>query len=241
MSPLPCRFASLMLIGMSAPIPSLVNSKRRWLQFSLRTALVVVTAICVALSTWLVPAERQRQAVAALRAVGASVSYSHDLRNGEAAMTPLQRWLPTDYLAKAEILTLRSPETTDAPLTGLSWLSGLKHLDLVGTPIGHTGVARLASLTSLQKLVLARTNVTDADLAQLGRLTNLQVLNLADTPVTGAGLVKLKGLVELRELDLGGSQITDDALANLSAFVNLQVLFMAAAKSPTKGWPIYAG
>jgi hypothetical protein len=56
---LPAPGARLMLIGMA-------NSKRRWMQFSLRTGFIIVTMLCVALSMWVVAAERQRRAVAAI-------------------------------------------------------------------------------------------------------------------------------------------------------------------------------
>jgi hypothetical protein len=49
---------------MASP-PTKPKSKRRWAQVSLRTVLVLVTLLCVALSLWVVPAERQRRAVAA--------------------------------------------------------------------------------------------------------------------------------------------------------------------------------
>ena len=50
-------------------------SRRRWLQFSIRTLLVLVTLLCVALSLWIVPAERQRRAVEAIEKLGGIVFY----------------------------------------------------------------------------------------------------------------------------------------------------------------------
>lgn len=73
--------------------------KRRWLQFSIRTVLVLVTLLCVALSLWVVPAERQRRAVAAIEALDGTVYFG----DKQAASEPftvgfLRRWPPAVLL-----------------------------------------------------------------------------------------------------------------------------------------------
>ena len=55
-----------MLTGMNQSTQT--KPKRRWLQFSIRTVLLLVTLLCVGLSLWVAPAERQRRAVAAIDA-----------------------------------------------------------------------------------------------------------------------------------------------------------------------------
>src|SRR5262245_17910828 len=51
---------------------------RRWLRFSLRTLLLALTLACVALGWWVHKAERQRRAVAAIRAAGGYVEYDYE-------------------------------------------------------------------------------------------------------------------------------------------------------------------
>ena len=53
---MPATIAGLMLTGMASLLTRL-KAKRRWMQLSLRTVLVLVTLLCVALSVWVVPAE----------------------------------------------------------------------------------------------------------------------------------------------------------------------------------------
>ena len=59
---------------MSNPLPK-TNPKRRWLQFSIRTVLLLVTLLCVGLSLWIAPAERQRRAVTAIETLGGAVVF----------------------------------------------------------------------------------------------------------------------------------------------------------------------
>src|SRR5215469_3129191 len=91
-----------------------VKPKRRWMQVSLRTVLVLVTLLCVALSVWVVPAERQRRAVKAIEALGGTVSYE-DIHSYYASTQPtaesflisfLRRWLPPDYLDEVKFVNL---------------------------------------------------------------------------------------------------------------------------------------
>ena len=63
---MPAALARLMLKGMASLLAKL-KPKRRWMQVSLRTVHALVTLLCVALSMWIVPAERQRRAVAAIQ------------------------------------------------------------------------------------------------------------------------------------------------------------------------------
>jgi hypothetical protein len=79
---------------------SLTKLKPKWrcLQFSLRTVLMLVTLLCLALSMWGVPAERQRRAVAAIEAVGGTVRYADRPATGETFLEAfLRRWLPPAY------------------------------------------------------------------------------------------------------------------------------------------------
>lgn len=84
-----------------------LKPKWRWLQFSMRTVLVVVGVLCVALSLWVVPAERQRRAVAAIEAPDGSVFYVDNQAASESFLTTyLRRWLPQDYLDEVDCVFL---------------------------------------------------------------------------------------------------------------------------------------
>ncbi|MGH7134315.1 MAG: hypothetical protein ACREHD_01160, partial [Pirellulales bacterium] len=100
-----------------------LRPKRRWVQFSLRTGILLVTLLCVALSLWVVPAERQRRAVAAIEGLGGQFEYVENEAPRETFLvTFLRRWLPPDYFNEVELVALDDSQVTDA---GLAHLQGL--------------------------------------------------------------------------------------------------------------------
>ena len=85
---------------MSNTLPE-TKPKLRWLQFSIRTALLVVTLSCVGLAVWVASAERQRRAVAAIEALGGAVGYDDNEGKSESfAVGLLRRWLPQAYFTE---------------------------------------------------------------------------------------------------------------------------------------------
>jgi hypothetical protein len=108
----------------------LLTPKRRWAQFSLVTMFAVVTMLCVVLALVVVPAKRQRHAVAAIEALGGRVHYAElDQGVSEAFPRPfLRRWLPRDYLDDVREVQLTWVENADAGLAHLQGLSALQKL-----------------------------------------------------------------------------------------------------------------
>jgi hypothetical protein len=172
-----------------------LKPKRRWVQVSLRTVLVLVTLLCVVLGLWIVPAERQRRAVAAMEEFGGRVEYE-----GYDPKGFLRRWLPKDYFdGVREVHFYRQTEP------------GLVHENQVT----NTGLAHLQGLTGVQGVGLNSTQVTDGGLAHLQRLASLKGLWLNDTQVTDDGLMYLKRLTRLQWLNLFSTQVTDAGVAQL--------------------------
>ena len=136
--------------------------RRRWLQVSLRTLLVVVTLLCIGLGWVVHRGERQRRAVAALKEKGGVVSY--DWSPDSVGETPC---LPPDYSVDVEIVMLFGKKVKDADMAHLKRLRGLRTLYLTSTQITDAGLSNLAGRTSLRGLNLRWTQVTDAGLPQL--------------------------------------------------------------------------
>jgi hypothetical protein len=159
----------------------LITPKRRWAQFSLATMFVVLTVLCVGLALVVVPAERQRRAVAAIEAVGGRVGYfGLDQKASVAFPRPfLRRWLSRDYFDEVEWVDLAGTKVTDTELAVVQVLTGLVGLTLDGTQVTDAGLSRLDGLKGLKKLWLFRnefTQVSDAGLAQLRqRLPNCRI------------------------------------------------------------------
>ncbi|HET6879959.1 MAG TPA: hypothetical protein VFI31_07380 [Pirellulales bacterium] len=129
--------------------------KRRWMQVSLRTVLVLVTLLCVALSVWIVPLERKRRAVAAIEALDGSVTYQ------QATTVHLEG------LTSLEFLYLNNTQVSDAGLIHLRRLSGLRAIDLQGTRITDAGLDHLQGITNPQWIWLDHSQVTNTGVARL--------------------------------------------------------------------------
>lgn len=167
--------------------------KWRWWQFSVRTMLLLVGGLCVALNLWIVPSERQRRAVAAIEALHGRVNYIIKQPTTESfAETLLRRWLPQTYFHDVICVVLENAQVTDAELARLKGLTGLERLYLVNTQVTDDGLTNLHGLTKLQRLYLINAQVTDAGLTHLRGLTALEHLYLVNTQVTDNGLSQLR-------------------------------------------------
>jgi hypothetical protein len=171
-----------------ARLVALITPKRRWAQFSLATMFVVVTALCVWLAVVVNRAQRQRDAVAAIEALGGWVGYAEN--------PPGRRflaWLPRDYTDDVVSVVLPESPTTfnDRDLIHLRPLPHLQRLQL-NDQVTDAGLRELMGLTGLQILVLAGTPVTDGGLRQIRRFTDLEHLYFAGTNISDAGAAELQ-------------------------------------------------
>jgi hypothetical protein len=184
------------------------------LQFGLPTLLGLVTVLAIFLIV--IPAERQRRAVAALRNIGAFVRYE-----GEegAFSTPPPSWfrrkLGDDYLSNVISVNLRDSGVSDAELVHLEAIIDLQWLDLSDTAISNGGLAHLKTLDRLRYLNLSLTQIDDAGLEHLKGLTDLRWLYIQQTRVTDDGLTHLKGLPALKTVVLWGTRVTPAGVATL--------------------------
>src|ERR1700744_5790634 len=119
-------------------------------QSSLRLMLAVLTALCIALSLWLVPVERQRRAVKAIEAGGGRVRYVW--RSPQTSKSFLRRWLPQDYVDDVEeVLLDRRTRVTHDAVAQLEALPKLRYLWLADSRITDSGLLHLQGLTKLEK------------------------------------------------------------------------------------------
>ena len=89
-------------------VPATPKRRRpRLLRYSLRSLLVATAVIGVLLAVWVVPAQRQKQIVAAIRSAGGNVRYDCQEANEPA---PKPKWvgklLGVDYVARPEVVWL---------------------------------------------------------------------------------------------------------------------------------------
>ena len=139
--------------------PTIPKPKRRWLQFSLRTFLVLVTVFAVWFGWLTHKAREQRKAVAWVEKMGGGVIYD--------AEPPGPKWvrdiLGIDFVADVSSIYLSNAQVTDVtPLAGLKNLQKLylSHMQL-------SDLTPLAGLNDLEVLHLFRTQVSEEQVTKL--------------------------------------------------------------------------
>lgn len=125
-----------------------------------------------------------------------------------------------------QLYLYRATELSDDALANLASLPHLKVLVIGDSHLSDRGLAHLARVRTLEKLMLSLNGrFTDAGLAHLTGLTSLDLLSVGGCPrVTDAGLVHLKTLKNLEILDLQGTGVTDAGLEHLAGLTKLKEL-----------------
>ena len=184
--------------------------RRRWLRFSLRTLLIVITLFAVWLG-WHMYRRREQQRVAAavVQRGGTAVPMLLDLSFLSVTTAPWKLendfWLTNLKLSDDELkafesvpdligLHLADNQITDRGLAYLKGRTELRVLDLTNNPaITDAGLAHLSSMTELRQLLLRNNpQITDKGLAHLEKMEHLDILVLHGTGVTTAGGNRLK-------------------------------------------------
>ena len=195
-----------------------VTPPRRWYQFSLRTALVLVTILCIGPGGYVAfeqeKARENQRAVAAIEKLGGYVFYD-EKAPARSGLTRLI--LGDDSFGNVNGVDFNPLKTENRQITD----ADLRHLQ---------------SFPRLNHLVLKNCRqITDAGLGELSGLANLQYLYLNDTPITDAGLVHLAGLASLERLSLAHTQVTGPGLLQLSGLTKLDYLYLYSTRIPPDG------
>ena len=170
--------------------------RRRWLQFSLRTMLVLMLVFGAGFG-WLAhqfhQTRAQQKAEMAIEELGGNVGYT-PASGGmiRTAVARLGKLFGEDLSLDVTGVYLGGTQVNDAGLAHLQGMTQLRVLHLGDTQVSDAGVAHLRGLTQLEVLLLDDTQVSDAGLADLGGLTELRVLSLCNTQITEAGIAQLQ-------------------------------------------------
>ncbi|HVW38168.1 MAG TPA: hypothetical protein VHB99_12710, partial [Pirellulales bacterium] len=138
LSLLPVAVLAATLLAVRACGYRLARSTAIRRQFTLREFLAALTLVCAGLAFVVVPAERQRRAVAALEAAGGSLGYLRDVPESDETvwdMFPascLTNLLPNDYFDDVDDASLEYCQTTDAVLANLRALKDLHSISFAG-------------------------------------------------------------------------------------------------------------
>jgi hypothetical protein len=162
------------------------KSKRRWLQYSLRS-LFFFTLICAIGTAWVVDRIQQkrneREAVEAIVKLGGHAYYDYQRE------TPGQLSGP-GWQISGPVWLIRAEPPGPAwlrKLLGENFFSEVDAVLLYETNANNADLANLSEFASLQWLDLSKTNITDAGPESLTALSKLQTLHLWKSKATYAG------------------------------------------------------
>ncbi len=187
---------------------------RRWLQFSLRS-LLIVTVLCAIGAAWLgrriEQKRREMETVKLIKANGGTVVFDYERdqqgairKSGGVPNGPpfLRRLLGDNFFSEVDSVDFQNTESCGVVLAG--------------------PIESLPNLKSLS--VFNGANATDADMEHIQALSRLERLDLSSTHISDIGLTKLTALRELKYLDLAGTKIADDGIGAISALSKLENL-----------------
>jgi len=216
-------------------------------RYSISTVLVIAFVVAGTLPQ----AERQRNAVEAIRNVEGHVvhDYQFALQNEPFDAAARLKALRGDLFGNVTYVNLAGTsfdhvvlghlagmtdlewvdlshrrQTTDATLKQLKGLTKLERLDIDSTEVTDAGLKHLSGLTNLESLSLSHTKVTSPGLENLKGLKRLEYLSLYGRKVTDAGFAYIKGLTALEHLSLRGTYLTDAGLTHLKGLANLKIV-----------------
>lgn len=158
---------------------------------SLRVALGIVLILGM-LAGWVAmgvqKAGRQADAVAKLRAAGASVYFDFQWKDGQFdpnAVPPevpwVRRLLGDDFLNRVVAVDLRGTRDPDSLARLVLLLPYLTHINAADTPLTDASLSVWRQMPGLKSLDLQGTRVTAAGVLPLQRMPNLKQLQFART------------------------------------------------------------
>lgn len=210
--------------------------RRRFLQFSLKTLLLLTFAVAVSCAWFkakLDRKERERTAIAEIRKNGGTAGHvwrqwppgpwSIDMK-----IPPGPKWLRKrlgdDFFSDVVAVSVSGDQITAEWLTHLEPLTEMTVAHFTWTRITNDGVRYMTRFKKITELRLDRT-VTDDGLACLKEFPELKHLNLSGcSGVSDAALVHLKEITTLEALWLDETSVTDAGLVHLEGLSNLRDL-----------------
>jgi hypothetical protein len=195
----------------------------------------------VVLSHFVNKASEQREAVAAIKAAGATVGYDWqspgpriDQKTGMVSFPApsgppwLRQILGPDYFDNVVSIHDAGYRIDDAALAKLSdHLKRLSRLDTVTldwSKMTGASYSRLGELKGIEHLSLSGIPASDSEIQHLGQITSIKRLYLVGCPISDDGVKHLKQLPDLQVLSLIRTKITDACVDDLASMKKLTLL-----------------
>lgn len=198
---------------------SAINRMPARAQFTIRSLLLAVAAVCVVAACLSGRMARQRHALEALRGAHAMVLFDDQRAGGD--FDPSRRGsshaLAQRFIAdtcRTIVLVRVAGGSVDAHLLrALAAAGTVEHLSLSQAHLSEPATEAIASMRTLISLCLDGTDADDAAVVKIARLPCLEYLDLSDTKITDASLLQLLRNRHLRELDVSGTSVTKEGVA----------------------------
>jgi hypothetical protein len=242
----------------SRPVP---KNRRRWFQFGLRTGLVIVTAIAIALAWHTANVNRQRAAIARVTDLGGHVTYDYQRKPlgvgtsfyaevQDAQVSALASWLGTDHVHNLVAVDFMRVKKTAMTVNDLQLIAQVRSVECVqfpqvasADPFHHPKTTvtdemfqALRPLPRLRELNLHSTTLDDRQLIQFVVChRNLWLLQLANTAISDVGVERLGALTELEWMDLSATHVTDAGLDQLHSLKKMRWLVLISTDVTPEG------
>lgn len=206
--------------------------RRRWLQFGLRSLLLITTVFGVWLGIHMKRVRRQKEAVQAIREFGGWVHYDFQEIAGK----------PFEFDARTKP---RVPDWLLARL-GEDFFFDVVDVNLVyaydsgereaNATLTNAAMPHLNAFPKLRQLCLKETQATDEDLRIIGTLKSLERLFFWDAKgITDEGVSHLSGLTRLGKVHLSFSHIGDEGLRVLADLPNIEYISVQGGRFTDRG------
>ncbi len=221
--------------------------KTRWLRFSLRTLLLIITAICVWIGIQVNAARRQREAVATITKAGGTVVYDYQnlqlvspagITWDDSRLPPGPAWLRhqigDDYFQTVVAVSFWNLKQRIEK----GELAKLPHVTtvLVGGFDAHDGdLVALAEFDRLEVLIFLTNSINGSILKSLPNPNRLRFLYLHGPDVDDAALEPIGNMAMLTDLQIGGVKISDAGVSHLRNLANLEHLALSGDKITDAG------
>ena len=220
-----------------------MKRKRRWLQFSLRTAFLILLFASIAFGLVANHAHKRKSAMAAIRNNGGTIRFGPE-SDPNWYEKPLHQFFGAETYQPAEsinmltggVIRLDKKKLPDDFLAQISALSEIEFLGLENTIISDSDWPNISTFRKLQIIHLGHSNISDEGVEYVSQLPELDTLSMDSTKgITDSAISSISKLPKLTNLKLGSTKITDQGLRTLSPISKLQILELPNVKVTSHG------